>query len=108
MYAGISTSKSINVTVNNSTIPTPIINILCPNPASGIVNVHISSNDDIDFFAPTLYVDGRLIGFKWWMPCDISWDTTKFANGNHNLHFQAYNRILKKWLVVDKVITVRN
>jgi hypothetical protein len=108
LYAGISTSRSVHVTINNSSIPTPIINLICPNPASGIVNVHISSTDDNDFFAPMLYVDGKFIGFKWWMPCDISWDTRKFANGLHNLHFQTYYYPLKKWLVIEKTIEVRN
>ncbi|MBU4488546.1 MAG: VCBS repeat-containing protein [Candidatus Omnitrophica bacterium] len=107
-YVGATKSESVRVIVNNSTIPTPIINLTCPNPASGIVNVHISSNDDIDFFAPTLYVDGKFISFKWWMPCNISWDTRKFTNGPHKLHFQAYYRPLKKWLVVEKIIEVRN
>lgn len=108
LYAGISASKSINVIVNNSIIPTPIINFTCPNPASGTIEIKASSDDDNNFFAPTFYVDGRFIGFKWRMPCGISWDTKKFANGLHTLRFQAYYIPLKKWLVVEKTTEVRN
>ncbi|MDP3790379.1 MAG: FG-GAP-like repeat-containing protein, partial [Candidatus Omnitrophota bacterium] len=105
---GAVASNPIKVTVNNSIIPTPTLNLTCPNPASKTVNVHISSSSNADFFAGTLYVDGKLVGIQWWLPGDIYWDTTKFANGNHNLHFQVYNRLLKKWLAVDRVIQVKN
>ena len=106
--AGAVTSESARVTINNSTIPAPIINLTCPNPASGIVNVHISSDDNIDFFAPTIYANGKLIGFKWWLPCDIIWDTKNFPNGSYNLHFRAYYRSMRKWIELDRVVEIRN
>jgi hypothetical protein len=102
-YAGYTSSAPVSVAVNNVEIETD-----CPDPASGTVNVHISGNDNSNLYFCILYADWEYVGYYWYMPCDISWDTTSFTNGVHTLHISVYHGQLNRWIYTEKTVEVQN
>src|SRR3984957_9075586 len=85
------TSAVVTVTVNNNAADKtpPSISITAPAPSatvSGTVNVTASAADNVGVASVQFQVDGANVGaLESAAPYGIAWDTTKVANGAHQL-----------------------
>ncbi len=83
-------TASVNVTVNNliPDITPPAISITSPTNGSTVsnsVNIIASASDNVAVSSVSFLVDGIFISQLTTSPYSISWDTTQFSNGIHNI-----------------------
>ncbi|WP_298273270.1 Ig-like domain-containing protein [Geobacter sp.] len=86
-------SSIVSVTVANDTTP-PVTTITSPangSAVSGMTTVSIAATDNIGVSKVELYLNGTLFATYGSAPFDISWDTTKYANGSYTLTAKAYD-----------------
>jgi len=91
-------SKSINVTVRNSTLAdttAPLATITSPSNGSklkgGSVKVNVSASDNVAVTKVELYIDGKLFGTSSSESSSFSWNISKVSSGAHTLQAYAFD-----------------
>ncbi|MEX1049699.1 MAG: S8 family serine peptidase [Akkermansiaceae bacterium] len=91
-------SKSINVTVKNSTLAdttAPLAAITSPADGSTLkgktVRVNVSASDDLSLTKVELYIDGKLFGTSSSESSSFSWNISKVSAGTHTLQAFAFD-----------------
>lgn len=72
----------------------PVASITAPTAGAtvlAVAGVNVSATDNVGVTKTELYVDGLLIATDSVSPFSFSWDTTKYANGSHDLMVSAYD-----------------
>jgi Leucine-rich repeat (LRR) protein len=59
---------------------------------SGIVKIQVKATDNVGVTKVEYYIDGKKVGESTKSPYEYSWDTTKYANGNHTIQVKAYDK----------------
>ncbi|WP_298439881.1 Ig-like domain-containing protein [Geobacter sp.] len=86
-------SSAVSVSIANDTT-SPVANITSPangSTVSGTTTVSIAATDNIGVSKVELYLNGTLFATYGSAPFNISWDTTKYANGPYTLTAKAYD-----------------
>jgi len=86
------TTVTVDNTVADTTAPTCSIT----SPANGatiqsVISINANANDNVAVTKVEFYEGINLIGTASVSPYSIIWDTTKVANGNHNIQVKAYD-----------------
>jgi thermitase len=94
--AGNTASASINVTVNNAVADTTPPAVSITSPANGatvnnMVNVLVSTSDNVGVTMIELWVDGRMVSASTSPPFTTKWNSKKAARGAHTLQCRAYD-----------------
>ncbi|WP_237716844.1 Ig-like domain-containing protein, partial [Limnohabitans sp. Rim47] len=72
----------------------PTVNITAPSngaTVSGTVAYSADASDNVGVTQVKFFIDGVLVGTDTTAPYSISWDTTNYSNGDHNLVAKAYD-----------------
>ena len=91
-YGRVNAAKAVGAGGSGSDTEAPLETITSPangGTVSGQVSVEVAATDNVGVASVSLYVDGVLYGTDSSFPYSFAWDSTKAANGGHNLEARA-------------------
>jgi hypothetical protein len=97
IYQNNDVSANVSVTILNTDIIPPTVNIIYPAAgaiftAGEIVNITAEAQDNVGVQRVEFYVDGDLLSTDTTPPYRYSWDTTTYGNGGlHTIFVKAYD-----------------
>jgi len=103
-------SSLITVNVNNDNIA-PMVSITSPSDSStvtGLVDVTVSTSDNVGISKVELYRNDVLVGTKTSGPYIFTWDTTHEENGQYKLQSKAYDEANNAGISSLITVTVNN
>ncbi|AZR74573.1 hypothetical protein BBF96_14960 [Anoxybacter fermentans] len=89
----------------------PTVNITAPSngaTVSGTVAYSADASDNVGVTQVKFFIDGVLVGTDTTAPYSISWDTTNYSNGDHNLVAKAYDAAGNVGTSSTVTVTVNN
>jgi hypothetical protein len=85
----------------------PTVAFIAPTNGSTVnksVEVNVTASDKVGIDFVELYIDGNYMATLHLPPYSYTWDTTKYADGDHDLRARAYDRV---WNIADASIKVK-